>query len=93
MGGDFLPKSYSNAATCACSGGGNPDWNSPAAACVRMKLGEMHRQLSDATKREMKEASRGSFIKFTDLVYEMHDIAYKKCCCMGKIAPKATWLL
>ena len=57
-----------------------------------MKLGQMHRELSDATKREMKEASRGSFVKFTNLVYEMHDIAYKKCCCMGKIAPKATWV-
>jgi hypothetical protein len=83
-----LPRSYTHAATCACTGNGEADWKSPAAACVRMKLGQMHRALSDDTKRKMKEASRGSFAAYTDLVYDMHDIAYKQCCCAGKIAPK-----
>jgi hypothetical protein len=54
-----------------------------------MKLGLMHRALSDDTKRKMKEASRGSFAAYTDLVYDMHDIAYKQCCCAGKVAHRA----
>jgi hypothetical protein len=37
-GGDFLPTAYTKAATCACTGGGNPLWDAEVATCVRGKM-------------------------------------------------------
>jgi hypothetical protein len=93
-GADFLPASYVNGAYCACSGFDEPSWKSPSLACVRKKLIPFHQEIPAAIKMAMKKATfRGDFINSTyvDMVYRMHDVAFKGCCCDGKIADKWAW--
>lgn len=95
-GGDFLPVPYKTAATCACSGGGDPTWLTDSASCVRTHLRQLHIDLPDNIKIEMKKATdsgeRTRFIPFLGLIKAMHDKAYEKCCCRGKTAPYEDWI-
>ena len=98
-GGDFLLPDYALAAQCACSGGGNPLWQSTAASCVRTYLLKGHQSFSSSIKQQMRSAtlsdgnSSSSWMPFLPMIYQMHQDAYKTCCCPGTVAPLITWEL
>eukprot|EP01124_Arcella_intermedia_P002764 TRINITY_DN11503_c0_g1_i1.p1 TRINITY_DN11503_c0_g1~~TRINITY_DN11503_c0_g1_i1.p1 ORF type:complete len:253 (-),score=-1.56 TRINITY_DN11503_c0_g1_i1:93-851(-) len=95
QGGEFLPSGYRSAAACACSGGGNALWKLPVASCVRTHLLDAHKALNVTTKQAMRQATLSwdpfSTYKYVDLIYQMHVLAYRSCCCSGRVAPLPTW--
>ncbi len=96
-GADFLPLSYRSAASCACSGGGNPLWQTPAASCIRTYLLGAHQGLSNQLKMSIRNATLDwdptTEFKYVNLIYNMHVQAYKSCCCSGAPAPLIGQLL
>jgi len=97
-GADFLPTQYTNAATCACSGGGLSLWNAPIVPCVRQLILLGHQRMPDAMKhaaRAAKLSVLGGFSS-TDVIeylYQVHVDAYQTCGCPGTPAPFPTWEL
>jgi len=97
-GADFLPTQYTNAATCACTGGGSPLWNAPIVPCVRQHILQGHQQMSDAMKRKAREAKLSLLGGFSSndviqYLYQVHVGAYQACGCPGTPAPLPTWEL
>eukprot|EP01098_Paradermamoeba_levis_P015712 TRINITY_DN811_c0_g1_i1.p1 TRINITY_DN811_c0_g1~~TRINITY_DN811_c0_g1_i1.p1 ORF type:complete len:226 (+),score=47.65 TRINITY_DN811_c0_g1_i1:80-757(+) len=96
-GGDFLPNTYGSAATCACGGEGNPFWQLDAPSCVRSYLIKGHENLPSQLKVDIRNATlsgvRSRLLPYVETFYQMHVDAYNNCCCPGKPAPFATWVM
>ena len=99
-GGDFLPTAYTQAATCACTGGGNPLWSSEVATCVRGKVIEGFKQMQPADKLAAKanpdhfDPAKWDGVPpaILQAVYTIQTAAYSSCGCPGTQAPFATWV-
>lgn len=65
QGGDFLLPNYGTAASCACSGGGNPLWLSKPATCIRSFLLSAHQGSGHST-----------FLLFWFVRFERHHEAF-----------------
>ena len=96
-GGDFLPRTYQHAASCACSGCAstrtgtcNRLWalDLPVTSCVRTALLRAHKALPAAFKRFVR-ANASDVDAYVKTFYDMHEAAYHGCCCPGK--PAALW--
>jgi len=96
-GGDFLPYGYAKNAACACSGNGNPLWDSAAAKCVREQVLRGHQALSADVKKDMRAITlSGDLTRFTLYVgpiMQLHAAAYRYCCCPGTVANYIEWWL
>ena len=44
---EWIPRSYANAAYCACNGDGDERWLSPSATCIRNYLLKKHKSMDE----------------------------------------------
>mmetsp|Transcript_1130 Transcript_1130/g.1287 ORF Transcript_1130/g.1287 Transcript_1130/m.1287 type:complete len:244 (+) Transcript_1130:28-759(+) len=93
FGGDFLPEIYRNTAQCVCAGNDLPLWEIPVAQCVRKQIIRGHLAIRPRIKRMMRAVSSDCTAsqQFAPLIFDIHERAYRRCCCSGTIAPIEAW--
>lgn len=83
LGNDFLPSSYSTAAECACSGGGNLLWGSPMAKCISNFTLQAHKSIDPVLKSQMRTTRTSANSSAAILLRQIYQQAYISCQCKG----------